>query len=97
VANPAPVSHFFKQGREIRFQIVAPALLKLHEQIGRVFEGAAAGSIDVRLVREDARNYGPKVRSRMWFVFGLIAVISPLALWRARSWMLKGFKIRHQA
>jgi hypothetical protein len=40
---------------------------------------------------------GPQNTQTMWFVFGLIAIISPLALWLARSWMIKDFKIRHNA
>ncbi|MCX7983359.1 MAG: MFS transporter [Bacteroidetes bacterium] len=32
----------------------------------------------------------------MWFIYGLIAIISPIALLLARSWMKKGFKVRHE-
>jgi proton-dependent oligopeptide transporter, POT family len=32
----------------------------------------------------------------MWFVYGLIAMITPTGLWLARSWMAKGFKDRHE-
>ncbi len=32
----------------------------------------------------------------MWFIFGLIAILSPLSLWLGRRWMLKGFKTRHE-
>jgi uncharacterized protein YneF (UPF0154 family) len=28
----------------------------------------------------------------MWFIYGLIAVISPIGLFLARKWMMKGFK-----
>ena len=38
---------------------------------------------------------GVKDTEMMWFIFGLIAVISPLALWLSRTWMLKGFKVKH--
>ncbi|MGA9116691.1 MAG: MFS transporter [Bacteroidota bacterium] len=31
----------------------------------------------------------------MWFVFGLIAVTTPLMLWLARKWMKEGFGERH--
>ncbi|MGE5498960.1 MAG: MFS transporter, partial [Syntrophothermus sp.] len=31
----------------------------------------------------------------MWFVYGIIAVISPIALLLARNWMVKGFKVKH--
>ena len=30
----------------------------------------------------------------MWFIYGLIAVISPIGLLLARKWMLKGFKLK---
>jgi hypothetical protein len=39
---------------------------------------------------------GSKDTGSMWFIFGLIAVISPLALWLSRRWMLKGFKVKHE-
>jgi MFS family permease len=39
---------------------------------------------------------GPKDTGTMWLIFGFIAVMSPLALWLARSWMLKDFKVRHK-
>lgn len=32
----------------------------------------------------------------MWFIYGLIAIISPIGLLIARKWMLKGFKTRHE-
>lgn len=32
----------------------------------------------------------------MWFIYGLIAVVSPVGLLIARRWMLKGFKEKHQ-
>ncbi|MGB6033052.1 MAG: MFS transporter [Bacteroidota bacterium] len=32
----------------------------------------------------------------MWFIYGLIALVSPLVLLLARKWMLKGFKTRHE-
>lgn len=31
----------------------------------------------------------------MWFIYGLIAIISPVALLLARGWMKKGFRTRH--
>lgn len=40
---------------------------------------------------------GPQNTQTMWFIFGLIAIISPIALWLARSWMTKDFKTRHSA
>jgi proton-dependent oligopeptide transporter, POT family len=39
---------------------------------------------------------GQKSTEMMWFIFGLIAVITPLALWLARGWMIKSFKVKHQ-
>jgi dipeptide/tripeptide permease len=32
----------------------------------------------------------------MWFVYGLIALLTPLGLYLARPWMLKGFKTTHE-
>jgi dipeptide/tripeptide permease len=32
----------------------------------------------------------------MWFIYGLIAIISPIGLVLARPWMNKGFKVRHE-
>ncbi len=32
----------------------------------------------------------------MWFIYGLIAIMSPIGLLLARSWMKKGFKTRHE-
>jgi proton-dependent oligopeptide transporter, POT family len=32
----------------------------------------------------------------MWFIYGLIAIVSPIGLWLARKWMIKGFKIKHE-
>lgn len=32
----------------------------------------------------------------MWFIYGCIAMISSLALFLARGWMLKGFKVKHE-
>ncbi len=32
----------------------------------------------------------------MWFIYGLIAIVSPVGLLLARKWMLKGFKVKHQ-
>lgn len=32
----------------------------------------------------------------MWFIYGLIAIISPIALLLARGWMKKGFKVKHE-
>lgn len=33
----------------------------------------------------------------MWFIYGLIALISPLGLLLARSWMMRGFREKHDA
>ncbi|HOW50630.1 MAG TPA: MFS transporter [bacterium] len=33
----------------------------------------------------------------MWLFYGFIAMISPIGLWLARSWMQKGFKTKHVA
>ena len=30
----------------------------------------------------------------LWLIYGLIAIISPIALWLAKDWMLKGFKTK---
>jgi len=32
----------------------------------------------------------------MWFIYGLIALVTPLALLLGRKWMLKGFKTKHE-
>jgi proton-dependent oligopeptide transporter, POT family len=32
----------------------------------------------------------------MWFIYGLIAIVSPVGLWLARGWMRKGFKVKHE-
>lgn len=32
----------------------------------------------------------------MWFIYGLIAIVSPVGLLLARKWMLKGFKVKHE-
>jgi MFS family permease len=32
----------------------------------------------------------------MWFIYGVIALASPVGLFLARRWMLRGFKVRHQ-
>jgi POT family proton-dependent oligopeptide transporter len=32
----------------------------------------------------------------MWFIYGLIAIISPVGLVLARKWMMKGFKVKHE-
>lgn len=32
----------------------------------------------------------------MWFIYGLIAIVSPIGLLLARKWMLKGFKVKHE-
>jgi dipeptide/tripeptide permease len=31
----------------------------------------------------------------MWFIYGLIALVTPVGLLFGRKWMLKGFKVRH--
>ena len=28
----------------------------------------------------------------LWFIYGLIAIITPISLWLAKNWMMKGFK-----
>ncbi len=33
----------------------------------------------------------------MWFIYGLIAVISPIGLLLARKWMMKGFKVKYES
>ena len=33
----------------------------------------------------------------MWLIYGFIAIISPIALFLARGWMLKGFKVKHES
>jgi MFS family permease len=33
---------------------------------------------------------------KMWFIYGLIAIISPVGLFLARKWMMKGFKVKHE-
>ncbi len=38
---------------------------------------------------------GPQDTGAMWLIFGCIAVVSPLALWLARRWMVKDFKVKH--
>ncbi len=30
----------------------------------------------------------------MWFIYGLIAIISPIGLWLSKNWMMKGFKTK---
>lgn len=32
----------------------------------------------------------------MWFIYGIIAIISPVGLLLAKGWMKKGFKVKHQ-
>ena len=32
----------------------------------------------------------------MWFIYGMIAIVSPIGLILARKWMLKGFKVKHE-
>jgi hypothetical protein len=31
----------------------------------------------------------------MWFIYAIIAMASPVGLFLARRWMLRGFKVRH--
>src|ERR1035437_9335824 len=62
VANPPPIADLFNQAGQVRLQIVAPPLLKLDKKIRRVFDGAAPGRVDVRLIRENSRNGGPELR-----------------------------------
>jgi MFS family permease len=33
----------------------------------------------------------------MWFIYGLIAIISPIGLLLASKWMQKGFKVKHES
>ncbi len=33
---------------------------------------------------------------QMWFIYGLIAIVSPISLVLAKNWMLKGFKTKHE-
>ncbi|MBN1299671.1 MAG: MFS transporter [Melioribacteraceae bacterium] len=33
----------------------------------------------------------------MWLIYGFIAIISPIALFLARGWMVKGFKTKHES
>jgi POT family proton-dependent oligopeptide transporter len=39
---------------------------------------------------------GSKDTGTMWLIFGFIAVITPVALWLARKWMMKDFKTKHE-
>ncbi|RJP67244.1 MAG: MFS transporter [Ignavibacteriales bacterium] len=32
----------------------------------------------------------------MWLIYGFIAIISPIGLLLAKSWMIKGFKVKHE-
>ncbi len=32
----------------------------------------------------------------MWFIYGLIAIITPISLYLAKNWMMKGFKVKHE-
>jgi len=32
----------------------------------------------------------------MWFIYGLIAIITPISLYFAKNWMMKGFKVKHE-
>jgi MFS family permease len=32
----------------------------------------------------------------MWFIYGCIAIISPIGLLLAKGWMKKGFKVKHE-
>jgi MFS family permease len=34
----------------------------------------------------------PMQTGKMWFIYALIAMVSPVALWLAKSWMVKGMK-----
>lgn len=40
---------------------------------------------------------GSKDTQMMWLIFGFIAIITPIMLWTAKSWMIKGFKTRAEA
>lgn len=40
---------------------------------------------------------GSKNTSMMWLIFGCIAITTPILLWGARRWMIKGFKTRAEA
>ena len=32
----------------------------------------------------------------MWLIYGFIAIVSPVALIFAKTWMVKGFKTKHE-
>jgi len=32
----------------------------------------------------------------MWFIYGIIAMMSPVGLFVAQKWMRKGFTVRHE-
>ncbi|MBN2365460.1 MAG: MFS transporter, partial [Calditrichaeota bacterium] len=34
----------------------------------------------------------PMQTGKLWFIYGLIAMISPLTLWLAKKWMMEGMK-----
>jgi POT family proton-dependent oligopeptide transporter len=40
---------------------------------------------------------GSKNTSLMWLIFGFIAITTPIFLWTAKSWMIKGFKTKAEA
>ncbi len=40
---------------------------------------------------------GTKDTQLMWLIFGFIAITTPILLWVAKGWMMKGFKIRAEA
>lgn len=43
-----------------------------------------------------AANPAPDMNTEyMWFIYGIIAIISPVGLIIAKNWMLKGFKVKH--
>lgn len=38
---------------------------------------------------------GSQDTGSMWFIFGLIAITTPIILWSVRGWMIKDFKTKH--
>jgi hypothetical protein len=68
VADSPPVADLLEQRGEVDLQIVAPAVLKLHEEVRRVLDGAAAGRVDVRLIRKNGRDSGSEVRPQRLLV-----------------------------
>jgi hypothetical protein len=40
---------------------------------------------------------GNKDTSMMWLIFGTIAIITPISLWLAKGWLMKGFNEKRSA